>query len=45
MNEFLMAYDLDPLFPNSSSRAELLEELMPGLNALFGSEYWKYEGA
>ena len=26
------------------SRAQLLKELLPGLNALFGLEYEKYEG-
>ena len=26
------------------SRAQLLKELLPGLNALFGLEYGRYEG-
>jgi hypothetical protein len=43
LDDYLTAYGLDPLFPDRISRADLLKDLMPGLNALFGLEYKKYE--
>jgi hypothetical protein len=39
MNRLLTAYDLEP---KRLTRAQLLKELLPGLNALFGMEYAKY---
>ena len=43
---YLKGKDLDAYcrkITPSVSRAELLKELLPGLNALFGTEYAKYE--
>ena len=43
---YLKGKDLDAYcrkITPSVSRAELLKELLPGLNALFGAEYAKYE--
>ena len=43
---YLKGVDLDRYcrkITPSVSRAELLKELLPGLNALFGTEYAKYE--
>ena len=43
---YLKGKDLDAYcrkITPSVSRAELLKELLPGLNALFGAEYVKYE--
>jgi len=43
---YLKGKDLDAYcrkITPSVSRAELLKELLPGLNALFGAEYKKYE--
>ena len=41
MNRLLTACDLAPK-PSAISRAQLLKELLPGLNELFGMEYAKY---